>query len=152
MGITSAPDMFQNTMDDLMGNLECARVCIDDILITSNGTFEDHMQKLNTVLARLETAGFRANVRKCFFADDELEYLGYILTKEGVKPQPKKVEATLWLQAPKNTKQLRHFLGMVNYYRDMWHCRSHLLAAMIALLLKKRAWNWTQGCQPGHGE
>ena len=147
MGISSAPDIFQRIMDDLLGDLEFARTYIDDILITSDGSFEDHMNKLDQVLTRLEQAGFRANVKKCFFAEDELEYLGYLLTKEGVKPQPKKVEAILRLQSPKNVKQLRHFLGMVNYYRDMWRRRSHLLAPLSALLSKKREFKWTPECE-----
>ena len=105
MGVCSAPDIFQSIMDDLLGDLDYARTYIDDILITSDGSFEDHMDKLNTVLTRLENLGFRANVRKCFFAQDELEYLGYIISREGVKPQPKKVEAILRLQRPKNVKQ-----------------------------------------------
>ena len=152
MGISSAPDIFQSIMDDVLGDLEFVRCYIDDILIISNGTFEDHMEKLDIVLSRVEQAGFRANVRKCFFAEDELEYLGYILTREGVKPQPKKVEAILRLQAPKNVKQLRTFLGMVNYYRDMWRRRSHLLAPLSALLSKKKSFDWTKECQESFEE
>jgi hypothetical protein len=72
MGIASAPDIFQSIMDQILGDLEFSRVYIDDILITSDGTFQDHMAKLDEVLSRLEEAGFRANVRKCFFAEDEL--------------------------------------------------------------------------------
>ena len=67
-------------MNDLRGHLDYARVYIDDILITSDGTFQDHMAKLTEVLDLLQKAGFRANVRKCFFAKQELEYLGYNLT------------------------------------------------------------------------
>ena len=147
MGIASAPDIFQSIMDDLLGDLEFARVYIDDILIVSDGTFEDHMDKLNQVLGRLEMAGFRANVRKCCFAEDELEYLGYLLTRHGIAPQPKKVEAILRINPPKNVRQLRHFLGMVNYYRDMWRRRSHLLAPLSSLVSKKTKWKWTEECQ-----
>ena len=93
---------------------------MDDILITSSGSYEDHLKKLDEVLTRLERAGFRANVRKCYFAETEIEYLGYYLTRKGIQPQPKKVEAILRLQPPKTKRQLRHFLGMVNFYRDMW--------------------------------
>jgi hypothetical protein len=75
MGIASAPDIFQSNLDELLGDLEFVRVYIDDILIVSDVTFEVHIDKLSQVLTRLEMAGFRANVRKCFFAEDELEYL-----------------------------------------------------------------------------
>ena len=152
MGISSAPDIFQSIMDDILGDLQFVRVYIDDILIISDGTYDDHMSKLDIVLSRVEQAGFRANVRKCFFAEDELEYLGYLLTRTGVKPQPKKVEAILRLQAPKNVKQLRTFLGMVNYYRDMWRRRSHLLAPLSALLSKKKNFDWTEECQQSFEE
>jgi len=145
MGIKNSPDIFQAIVADLFGDLEWVRAYIDDILITSNGSYEDHMQKLNIVLGRLEKAGFRANVRKCFFAKGELEYLGYWLTRDGIQPQPKKVEAILRLQRPKTKRQLRHFLGMVNFYRDMWKRRSHLLAPLTALVGQKTStFKWSE--------
>ena len=133
MGIKNSPDIFQSIMNELLGDLEYVQCYLDDILITSNGTFEDHMDKLKEVLRRLEKANFRARVDKCFFAKPELEYLGYIITRSGIQPQPKKVETIVRLQAPKTRKQLRHFLGMVNYYRDMWRRRSHILAPLTRL-------------------
>ena len=139
-------------MDELLGDLEYVRVYIDDILITSDGTFKDHNDKIRVVLARLQKIGFRANLRKCFFGRDELDYLGYKLTRDGIQPQPKKVEAITRLKPPKNVKQLRHFLGMVNYYRDMWRRRSHLLAPMSALLSKKVKWDWSKECQESFEE
>ena len=65
---------------------------------------------------------------------DEVEYLGYILTHNGIKPQPEKVSAILALDAPKNVCELLTFLGMVQYYRDMWEKRSHLLAPLSDLV------------------
>ena len=76
MGVKCAPDIFQAVVTDLFHDLDYVRTHIDDILITSSESFEEHMQKLDLVLDRLEKAGFRANVRKCFFAQTELEYLG----------------------------------------------------------------------------
>ena len=67
------------------------------------------------VLSRLEKKGFQANLRKTFFMQRELEYLGYLLTDEGVKPQEKKVEAMRRIKTPSNSKQLKRFLGMVNF-------------------------------------
>jgi len=90
MGIKNSPDMFQSIMMDLLGDLEYAGTYIDDILITSNRTYEEHLAELDEVLSRLEKAGFRANVKKCVFAEAELEYLGYWLTRKGIQPQPKK--------------------------------------------------------------
>jgi RNase H-like domain found in reverse transcriptase/Reverse transcriptase (RNA-dependent DNA polymerase) len=142
MGVNVAPNIFQSTMMEILGDLEFVRVYMNDILIVSNGTFTDHMQKLEKVLKRLKDKGFHANVHECYFAKGELEYLGYWLTRQGIQPQPKKVEAILRLSAPQNWRQLRHFLGMVNYYRDMWQRRSHLLAPLTALTAKEVPWKW----------
>jgi putative transposase len=120
MGIKNSPEIFQAVINDLLGDLEFVQVYLDDILITSDGTFQDHLKKLDIIFKRLEHANFRANLHKCFFAQEELEYLGHWLTRRGLQPQPKKVEAILRLTPPKTKRQLRHFLGMVNFYRDMW--------------------------------
>jgi hypothetical protein len=90
-----------------------------------------------------------------FFCTHEIEYLGYILTREGIKPQPKKVQAILTLNPPNNVKELRHFLGMVQYYRDMWAKRSEMLAPLSDLVgecretkttrknkVKNKPWHW----------
>jgi Fic family protein len=100
-------------MHDILGDLEYSSAYIDDILITSSCNFNDHLDKVKEVLNCLERIGFRANVRKCFFAEGKLKYLGYSIFRNGIQPQPKKVEAILGLKEPQNKRQLRHFLGMV---------------------------------------
>ena len=110
------------------------------------------MMKVKTVLQRLEAANFRANVRKCFFAQDSLEYLGYQISRKGIQPQPKKVEAIMAIKEPKNVKQLRHFLGMVNYYRDMWQRRSHILAPLTKLVGKGVKFTWDKEQQTAFDE
>ena len=142
MGIKNSPDIFQAVMAEILGDLAYVRVYLDDILLTTSDSYEDHLVKLSTVLERLQQYGFRANLNKSFFAKQELDYLGYYITRDGIQPQPKKVEAILRLQAPANKRQLRHFLGMVNYYRDMWRRRSHVLAPLTALSSSKRVWQW----------
>ena len=142
MGIKNSPDIFQEVMTNMFCDLEYTSTYIDDILIISDGTYADHLAKLQVVLGRLQKANFRANVRKCYFAKDNLEYLGYQITREGIQPQPKKVEAIQKIKAPTNVRQLRRFLGMVNYYRDMWKRRSHILAPLTKLVGKGTKWEW----------
>eukprot|EP00804_Cyclotella_cryptica_P013217 CCRYP_007003-RA/>CCRYP_007003-RA protein AED:0.39 eAED:0.39 QI:0/0/0/1/0/0/2/0/224 len=74
----------------------------------------------------------------------ETEYLGYVLSRDGIKPQPKKVQAILALTPPQNVKELRRFLGMVQYYRDIWARRSEILAPLTNLSnkTKKKPWHW----------
>ena len=94
-------------------------------------------------------------MRKSNFAKDKVNYLGYILSHEGIKPQPKKVSAILTLKEPQNVKILRRFLGMVQYYCDVWKIRSHMIAPLTDLLgevavskteqklgFNKRPWYW----------
>ena len=62
MGIANSPDVFQSIMMDILGELEYTRTYIDDILVTTNGTYEDHLEKLHEVLMRLENTGFRLSL------------------------------------------------------------------------------------------
>ena len=83
---------------------------------------------------RLREAGLRVNVAKSFFAMHEIEYLGYILTHDGIKTQPEKVSLICALQPSTTVKELCTFLGMVQYYRDLWEKRSEMLAPLTDLV------------------
>ncbi len=72
------------------------------------------------LLPTLCDAEFKVNVAKLTFYALEIEYLGYVLTRDSIKPQSNKVQAILMNKLPTGVKQLRHFLGMVQYYRDQW--------------------------------
>ncbi len=93
---------------------------MDDLLIITRRTLDKHLQKMETVLTRLRDAGLKVNAAKSLFCAHEIEYLRYILTREGIKPLSNKVQAILALNPPNNVKELRHFLRTVQYYRDMW--------------------------------
>jgi hypothetical protein len=155
MGYAGSTDIFQAEMMDLMESLEYVRAYIDDLLVITRGTLEDHLDKLGEVLRRLREAGLKVNSAKSFFCTHEIENLGYILTRGGIKPQQKKVQAILALNPPNIVKELRHFLGMVQYYRDMWAKRSEMLAPLSDLVgecgetkttrknkVKKKPWHW----------
>ena len=142
MGLNNSPDLFQEKMSELMADLEYVRVYLDDLLSLTCSTFEDHLAKLDEVFERLAKAGLKVNAKKSFFACGELEYLGYWITREGIKPLTNKVEAIQKLAEPKNKKQLRGFIGLVNYYRDMWIRRSHVLAPLAQLTSKTTKWKW----------
>ena len=134
MGIACSPDIFQAKMSELMAHLEYVRTYIDDLLVISNGNFDDHLHKLEEVLKRLQKAKLRVNAPKSTFGQQEVEYLGYILTRDGIKPHPNKVQAILAINPPTNVKELRSFLGCVQYYRDMWEKRSDMLAILTDLV------------------
>ena len=143
-GICNGPDIFQEKMAELFDGMEFVRAYIDDLLVLTKGDYADHLQKLEEVFLRIQEAGLKVNAPKSFFARGELEYLGYMITRDGIKPIPKKVEAIQKIAPPKNVKELRSFIGVVNYYRDMWIRRSHVLAPLTSLIStnKKTKWKW----------
>jgi hypothetical protein len=112
---------------------------------------------METVLTILCDAGLKVNAAKSLFCANKIEYLGCILTRDGIKPQPKKVQAILALKLSNNAKELRHFLRMVQYYQDMWMWAKHseMLAPLTDLVgecretkttrmnkTKKKPWRW----------
>ena len=144
MGLCNSPDIFQEKMYELFEDFEYVRVYIDDLLVIINDSYEDHLNKLDKVLQKLQKAGLKVNANKSFFAKTELEYLGYWITREGIMPVPKKIKAISNIAIPKNKKQLRRFIGMINYYRDMFQRRSEILAPLTALTSKNAKWEWTE--------
>ncbi len=124
MGIAGSPVIFQSKMLKLMEDLEYVQAYLNNLFCISRSSLEDHLEKLEEVLRCLCDAGLKVNAEKSTFCALEIEYLGYILTREGIESQSNKVQAILTIQPPKNVKELRHFLGMVQYYRDLWARRS----------------------------
>ena len=142
MGLCNSPDIFQEKMGDLMSDLEYVRTYIDDLLIITNGNWTDHLDKLEQVLIRLQKAGLKVNAKKSFFGKPELEYLGYWITRKGIQPLPKKVQAITNIKTPTTTKEVRSFVGMINYYRDMWIRRSEILAPLTKLCSTSTKFQW----------
>ena len=144
MGLCNSPDIFQEKMSKLMEGLAYVLTYIDDLLVISYGTFEDHLEKLGSILQWIQDARLKVNARKSFFCQAELEYLGYWITRKGIMPVPHKVDAILQIAEPKTRKQLRSFIGLVNYYRDMWIRCSDVLAPLTKLLQgdKNTKWIW----------
>jgi len=143
MGLCNSPDIFQEKMSELMQGLEFARAYLDDLLVISTEKgFDKHLNKLEQVLDRLSEAGLKINAVKSFFGRTNLEYLGYNISRDGIRPSQSKVQVILQIDHPKTRKQLRRFIGMINYYRDMWPQRSHFLAPLSSLTSVKVKWKW----------
>jgi hypothetical protein len=111
MGIAGSPDIFHGKMSELMETLEYVRAYLDDLLCISKLSLEDrHLEKLEQeVLRQLCDAGLKVNAAKLTFCALEIEYLGCVLTRDGIKPQSNKVQAILAIKPPTGVKQLRHF-------------------------------------------
>jgi hypothetical protein len=81
-------------------------------------------------------------VEDSFLAFQEVDYLGYTLSSKGIKPQYNKTVALLALDKPKYKKQLRSFLGFVNFYCQLWYHCSHVISPLVELTSKKAKWAW----------
>jgi hypothetical protein len=130
MGFGGSANIFQAQIMDLMASLKFVRA----YMVITRRTLDKHLRKMETVLTRLRDTRLKVNAAKSSFCAHEIEYLGYILTREGIEPQSKKVQAILVLNPPNNVKELRHFLAMVQYYRDMWARCSKMLAPLTDLV------------------
>ena len=119
MGINNSPDFFQSIMHPLFADLPHVECFIDDIGIFSNSTFHDHLRDLQEVLLRLERNGFTVNPLKGDWATKSTEYLGFLLSPEGIKSMPYKITTITNISGPTSTKHVCVFVGLVNYYKDM---------------------------------
>ena len=115
-GLTSAPLTFVRLMFEILGNLKNVSVYLDDVIIFSKD-IKSHFETLEIVLQRLRNAGLKINLAKCKLLVNELEFLGHKLTQDGIKMQEGKIKAIIDYPQPKSLKALRHFLGMIGYYR-----------------------------------
>jgi hypothetical protein len=137
-------------MEDVLRDVPDAEVYIDDIGIFSSD-WESHVHTLHAVLQRLQDNGFTVNPLKCEWAVKETDWLGYWLTPIGLKPWRKKIDAILRLGTPRNTKEVRAFVGAITFYRNMWPHRLDLLAPLTELT-GCGAFNWTPRHQKAFDE
>lgn len=110
-GLKNAPATFQRAMNNILGNLigRCCLVYLDDIIIFGS-SLQQHLENLNKVLERLIQENLKVQFDKC-------EFLGHVVTQEGIRPNPNKIDKILNWPIPKTTTQIKGFLGILGYYR-----------------------------------
>ena len=136
-GLRNAAQTFQRFMDQVLRGVHSAYAYIDDVLIASS-TPEQHLEDLRTVFERLSTHGIVINPNKCIFGVPELDFLGHHIDCNGITPLPEKVQAIRDFPQPQTQRQLRQFIGLVNFYhRFLPHC-AELMQPLHALLPKDK--------------
>ena len=106
----------------------------------SGTTEQEHLKYLKEVFKRLEKYGLRVKKSKCTFFQDSVEYLGYVIDKEGVRPVKEKIKAMVTAKSPVNIEQLQSSLGMVNYYGKFIPNLSTIAATLNQLRRKGFPW------------
>jgi hypothetical protein len=117
-GLTNAPATFQRMIQEVLGELfyTKAPAYIDDINVHSK-KFEQHIRDLEEVFKRIRKAGLKLRIDKCKFCFSEIEFLGYIIGKDGIKTDEKKIEKIKKYPRPTSITELKGFLGLASYYR-----------------------------------
>lgn len=144
-GLNGAPATFQRYMNSIFNDLLDVRVSIymDDIVVYSNGTEADHMQKVRTVLDRLMEHGLHADPDKCVFKAKQIKYLGFIVNSGlGIQADPERVKAILEWEAPTTVSGVRGFLGFVNFYRMFIPNFSDACGPLTALTRNNELFVW----------
>ena len=113
-GVSVAPEIFQNEIRQVLTGLEGTMNISDDIIIHGPDR-ESHDLRLESVLQRLQDKNLTLNKNKCEFGKTSVKFYGYIFSDQGISPDPAKITAIKNVKAPKNTGELRSFLGMTNY-------------------------------------
>ena len=134
-GLTNAPASFQSLVNSILHEFldKFVLVYLNDILIFSKNE-EEHAKHLEMVFAKLREHRLLAKPFKCGFALEEVEYLGHIISAEGIKVDLTKVEALVSWLPPKDIHELRSFLGLTNYYRRFVHSYSDVAKPLLSLL------------------
>ena len=147
-GLTNAPATFQNVMNDVFRKHlgKFVLVYLDYILIFSK-TAEEHEQHLKKVLKLLRKHDLYAKMSKCEFNTAELQFLGHIVGRGGIKMDPKKTAAIADWPVPADVHQLRSFIGLATYFRRFVQGFSKLVSPMTDLLKGSTKWDWSQACQ-----
>ena len=140
-GITSAPEHFQKRIGVILEGLEGVLCLMDDVLVFGK-TKAEHDKRLFAVLQRVQNAGITLNTDKCEFWHDKLTFLGHIISKEGISPDPVKIVVIRNMDPPTNVPEVRHFLGMVNQLGKFSKRIAELSSSLCELLSSKNAWTW----------
>lgn len=142
-GIKTAPTLFQEIMDKMIAGLDGVICYMDDIFICGKTKIE-HDKRLIRLMNRIAQHGFHIKLAKSRFALTEIKYLGCIINKDGIKPDPQRIEAIQNMPAPSNLTELRSFLGTVNFYGKFIANMHNRRTILDELLQKDNPWEWTK--------
>ena len=147
-GLRNAAQTFQRFIDEVTLGLDFIHTYLDDVLIASKSE-EEHVEHLNKLFKRLSDYGLTINPSKCKFGQTQIEFLGHLVSADGIKPLPSRVQGIREFPQPTTRTQLRRFIGMANFYRRFLPKLSNTLAPLFNVLnsAKKQKLTWTSDAE-----
>ena len=140
-GITSAPEHFQKRMHRVLEDIPGVICMVEDIIIFGKSS-EEHDARVRAVFRRLEDSGVTLNFEKCGFAKSSITYLGHVVSADGIRADPSKVQSTKQMQQPKYVGDIRRFLDIANQLDKFTPNLSKVTQPLRDLLQNKNSWTW----------
>ena len=147
-GLSNAGASYQRLMDMCLSGLPVNRILVymDDLVIFSR-TFEQHLLDIEEVFRRLRAANITLKATKCVFAADKVEFLGYELSSEGIKPQKRLTTAINEFHRPENKKEVKRFLGLAGFYRNFIKDFGNISHPLNRLTSDNVEFIWDSNCE-----
>ena len=145
-GLSQAPAYFQRLVHEVLKGITFAFGYLDDILIFSPDN-KTHLEHLELVFQRLREADLKLKASKCNFFKKHIQYLGHLVSGEGIEPLPEKLEAVRKMPPPTTPKEVRQFLGLVGYYRKFVPKFADIARPLTNLTKLDVPYEWTNRCQ-----
>ena len=147
--LCNAPAMFKRLMKVVLANLlwSTCFVYIDNIILVCSHSFEEHLSDLSLVCERLRNANLCLKPKKCMFFCPKVKYLGHVISRDGISPDPEKVEKVKNYPIPGTPTELRQFMDLASYYRRFVQGFSKIASPLYALTAKDVVFQWTPECQ-----
>ena len=141
-GLAQAPAYFMKLINMVLTDINFAMGYLDDIIIFSK-TEEEHLEHLRIIFDRLRQAGLKLKLQKCDFFKKHIQYLGHLISDEGIQPLPEKLESISKVSVPTNPEEVKQFLGLVGYYRKFIPRFADISRVLTKLTRKDIDFEWT---------
>ena len=154
-GLSNSPATYQRLMEECLGelNMKICVIYLDDLIIFSD-SFEQHLERLDIVLTRLQQCNLKLSPDKCFFLQERVKFLGHVVSAEGIETDPDKIERIKNWPTPSNSDELRSFIAFAGYYRSFVKDFSKITKPLTDLLpptttkknakIKSKDWKWEE--------
>ena len=145
-GLSNSQATYQRSVDQALRGCSNVQAFVDGTCVHSRG-FEEHIHHLEETLSRFNRAGIQLRVEKCAFGYAEVEFLSHRVSSEGRRPLPTTVLKISQFPRPMNKKEVRQFMGLINWYRDYIPSVSATAEPLYAVTNKVTEWVWTEACE-----